>query len=335
MSFEIGTLHTLAVSALSLTHGDENLRKAQTEDPAFNDLVQSIRVNGLITPLQVAVDPESGSLEVLDGTQRYAACMSIDPEMVIPVVIKPWAELADRLTLQIAANRNVPTKPIQFAKALVAINAANDNSLTEQELSEKTGQPVSFVRNCLKINKLGTSTKELVDAGQIKVASALELLRLQKHAPDEVENFHTDAITLSAADLAARITSFLDATKSAKAAPNSDFVPTAKARSTAEIVAGASDSNVIAALAARVTTIEGAIAIGILWAAQFDVVSQEAAKARWDAAVKDKAAKAEERKIQMAAKKAVQAGAVLDALPEEERKRILQEANAALAEIAS
>lgn len=57
-------------------------------DPDIKDLIKSIHKNGIITPLIVKLNRDSGKYTILDGSRRYIAAKELGIDEVLVIEVK-------------------------------------------------------------------------------------------------------------------------------------------------------------------------------------------------------------------------------------------------------
>ena len=296
---------------------DEALRKVDRENEDYLGLVESVRNDGVMTPITVReVQTEEGVIYgLVDGLQRLTA--SRDAGVAeIPCHIIEVAE-AELIEAQIIANvHKVETRPVEYSQGLLKVLSRNP-LLTRSELAARLAKTPTWLSERLGLLKLSEDVGSLVDEGKIALSNAYALAKLASVAPDEQADFVDRALTMPPAQFAptvnARIKEIRDAKRKGKDASPSEFQPVAIIRSRAELVAEVETAGVGPALCAecKVDSVNDAFALGVKWAVNLDPLSVEVQKAKDEerklnrARAKEKAkAERQRKKAEEAAKKA-------------------------------
>jgi ParB family chromosome partitioning protein len=119
------------------------------QSPAFDELVESVREKGIITPLLVTRTEEGYRL--IAGERRWRAAQKAGLETV-PVVVKEASPIE---TLELALIENIHRKdlnPIEEAQAYQ--RWLEDTDTTQDVLAKKLGKDRSTVANLLRLLKL-------------------------------------------------------------------------------------------------------------------------------------------------------------------------------------
>ena len=216
---------------IPLSHIRENpvaLRTVDKKKPAYAELVDSIRKQGILNPISVREvrDPESKDTfyAVLDGLHRYVA--SLDAGLKdMPCFIRNLAD-AEVLEAQIIANvHKIETRPFEYAKQLQRIMVQNP-VLTASELSAKLGKSPEWLSKILGLIKIKDErVQSLVNEGKINLSNAVALSRLPE---EEQNNFVDRAMTQSPAEFVGlantRVKEIKDAKRKGRSVAPEEFV---------------------------------------------------------------------------------------------------------------
>jgi ParB family chromosome partitioning protein len=214
------------------------LRAVNKQDEGFTGLVESIKKEGIITPISVREikDPETGQkyYSLIDGLHRYNAAIEAGLDQM-PCYVKD-ADDAKVLELQLMANiHKVETRPVEYSKQLVRI-FGNNPLMTQAELSVKLGTSPTWIAQRLGLVKLTKSVADLVDDSTIPLSNAYVLAKLP---PEEQANFVERAMTMGAAQFTpnvnARIKELRDAKRQGRDAAPVEFQPVPHVRKLGEL----------------------------------------------------------------------------------------------------
>lgn len=164
------------------------LRPVRRKAPEYQELVQSVRKDGILQPILVR-PLEEGKFEVIEGLHRFEASKEAGLTE-IPCLLR---EMTDRdvMIAQLKCNSIRPkTRTFEFARRLKILM---DEGLTLQELSAIVDKCPEWVRQQLYLNRLCEPARPYVERGEMPISSALALANL----PDELQkNFIEDAVAL-------------------------------------------------------------------------------------------------------------------------------------------
>jgi ParB family chromosome partitioning protein len=263
------------------------LREVNPESPLYQELVESIRINGFIsTPTVIhAPDVDQGTeYEIIDGNNRLHAAVDAGLTEIPVLILESWEE-AKTIAAQLMMNVNhIPMKPTEQAAALREILHCEPDFKVD-DLAKKLGKSRSYVEKQLSLNKLTDGIKALVDDGTIVASNAHTLSKVPAELQDDLAE---DAIALSVEEFGVKVKEVL---KAARADANAggaskEFTPKPKNRtlqSMEQEIAlaeeGSDDSEALQLLISQDTDqIEEALILGLQFAIQMDPVSLEQAK---------------------------------------------------------
>src|ERR1019366_3429966 len=136
-----------------LTESTTNPRRI-FEDAALRELAESIRVQGVLSPLLVR--PLTGHrFEIVAGARRYRAAQ-IAEAVTVPVRI---VNLTDAEALEAALVENLirsDVHPMEEANGFRALLALEEPKYTIEQIASRTGKNASFVAARLRLTELTT-----------------------------------------------------------------------------------------------------------------------------------------------------------------------------------
>jgi ParB family chromosome partitioning protein len=142
-------------------------------DESFDDLVASIRENGLLQPL--VVRRTDGGWQIVAGERRWRAVQALDWSHV-PAVIR---DVDDRTMLVMALIENLQREDLSPLDEAHAYRRLIDEfGLTQGQVAERVGRDRSTVANTLRLLGLPNRVRELLAAGKISAGHARALLGL-------------------------------------------------------------------------------------------------------------------------------------------------------------
>jgi len=160
-----------------LTESTTNPRRI-FEDVALKELAESIRVQGVLSPLLVR--PLTGqSFEIVAGARRYRAAQ-IAEAATVPVRI---VNLTDAEALEAALVENLirsDVHPMEEANGFFALLALEEPKYTIEQIAARTGKSAVFVAARLRLTELTPVIVEAFYREEIGVGHALLLAKLQQ-----------------------------------------------------------------------------------------------------------------------------------------------------------
>lgn len=146
-------------------------------DNALNDLAESIKQHGIISPL--IVTKKDDGYELIAGERRLRSAKLIGLKEV-PVIVR---EEKDQKKLEIALIENLQREdlnPLESARAYQRL--IDEFSITQEEAARKLGKARSSVANALRLLSLPIEIQEALATGKISEAHAKYLLGLEGEA---------------------------------------------------------------------------------------------------------------------------------------------------------
>ena len=149
--------------------------RKEFSEQELDELVASIRVNGLLQPLLVR-PAGNGRYELVAGERRFRSIQRLGWNEV-PVVVR---EMDDEALLVLALVENLQREelnPIEEAEGYRTL--ADRFGLTQEQIAQAVGKDRSTVTNLLRVLKLAPSIRRLVEAGELSMGHAKVLLGLE------------------------------------------------------------------------------------------------------------------------------------------------------------
>ena len=137
------------------------------KEKELEELVQSIRENGIIQP--IIVRKSEGGFEVIAGERRLRAAKKAGLEY-IPAIVRA---ATDRERNIIALLENIQRADLNCVEeALAYYQLMNDFQLTQEEVSKRLGKDRSVIANFLRILKLPRNVIEFLQKDQLMFGHA-------------------------------------------------------------------------------------------------------------------------------------------------------------------
>ncbi|PIR37677.1 MAG: chromosome partitioning protein ParB [Alphaproteobacteria bacterium CG11_big_fil_rev_8_21_14_0_20_39_49] len=143
------------------------------DEEKLNELVRSVKENGVIQPILVRTEDTEGRYQIIAGERRWRACKQAGLEK-IPAVIK---ELSDREALEVALVENIQRQ------SLTAIEEAEgykklleEFGYTQEKLASNLGKSRSHISNMLRLLNLPDEIKDIINTGALSMGHARALV---------------------------------------------------------------------------------------------------------------------------------------------------------------
>ncbi len=153
---------------------NRNQPRRRFSQPEIDELVESIKHNGILQPVLVRETPD-GKFELIAGERRWRAA-TLAGLSTIPAVVK---QVSDHEVMEIALIENIQRSDlthIEVARAYQRL--VREFSLTQDQLSTRVGKTRSSVANMLRLLTLPHDVQELVESGSLTMGHAKVLLSL-------------------------------------------------------------------------------------------------------------------------------------------------------------
>lgn len=141
---------------------------------ALEELVESVKVHGIIQPL--VVRQKDGRYELIAGERRWRAAQRAGLKQV-PVVVKEID--GDQTSLEMAIIENIQREDLNCIEEAIAYQQLMDEfQLSQEDIATRVGKNRATVANILRLLKLPAVIREDITAGKITMGHARALLSL-------------------------------------------------------------------------------------------------------------------------------------------------------------
>jgi ParB family chromosome partitioning protein len=154
------------------------------EEGALNDLAASIRSQGVITPIIVRERPKAdgGGFWIIAGERRWRASQRAGLREV-PVVLRDSTRAKALEAALIDNIQREDLNPIEEAEGYRRLS--DELGYTQEQIAERVGKDRATVANSLRLLKLPTSVREMVQRQALSMGHARALLGLDEAAAIE------------------------------------------------------------------------------------------------------------------------------------------------------
>jgi ParB family transcriptional regulator, chromosome partitioning protein len=145
--------------------------RIKLDEQRLNELVASIRQNGVLQP--ILVRPLGDSYQLVAGERRLSAAQRAGL-LKIPAIVR---DIPDERLLELALVENIQREelnPIEEAQAYQ--NLMENLNLSQEELAQRLGKERSTLANSLRLLKLPPAVKLFVAEGKVSPGHARALL---------------------------------------------------------------------------------------------------------------------------------------------------------------
>ncbi|MBN2279981.1 MAG: ParB/RepB/Spo0J family partition protein [Candidatus Marinimicrobia bacterium] len=142
---------------------------------AMQELVDSIRENGLIQP--ITVRPVDNGYELIAGERRFRACVELNFEQVPAHVLPVTSDVA---MMELALIENVQREdlnPIEESEGYYVLASTFD--MSHEEIAKKVGKKRSSITNSIRLLNLPRLIIDDLRAGKLSAGHARPLLNIE------------------------------------------------------------------------------------------------------------------------------------------------------------
>ncbi len=167
---------TAAISMVPINDIETNPFQPRKEfdDNALQELAQSIREQGIITPITVRRMPD-GKYQLIAGERRFRAAQLADLSE-LPAYIRV---ATDSQMMEMALVENIQRENLNAMEIALSYNALIEEcQLTHEQLSQRVGKDRSTITNYLRLLNLPAETQLALSSGQISMAHARALINV-------------------------------------------------------------------------------------------------------------------------------------------------------------
>lgn len=149
--------------------------RGRFDDDKFQELVNSVRVHGVLQPIVVRTKGD-GDYELVAGERRLRAAKAAGLTR-IPAVVR---ELTNGQSLEVALVENIQREDINAVDAAVAYRRlCEEFGLSQEDLAFTVGKSRSAIANTMRLLTLPDSIKEEVRSGRISEGHARAILSVE------------------------------------------------------------------------------------------------------------------------------------------------------------
>ena len=168
---------TAAISKVPVIDIEVNPFQPRKEfDPdALEELAQSIREQGIITPITVRRMPD-GKYQLIAGERRFRAAQ-LAGLTELPAYIRV---ATDGQMMEMALVENIQRENLNAMEIALSYNALIEEcQLTHEQLSQRVGKDRTTITNYLRLLNLPAETQLALSSGQISMAHARALVNVE------------------------------------------------------------------------------------------------------------------------------------------------------------
>ena len=188
-------VYSLPVEAI---HPNPYQPRKHFEPMALVDLATSIKQYGLMQPISVRINEESGNYELVAGERRWRASKLAGIATISALIV----DISDTQSAILAMVENLQRQNLNYIEeAQGYAQLLTEHSLTQDELASKMSKNQSTIANKLRLLKLPERIKKQLISKDLSERHARALLKVQKEADeDKAEGMMMEIIEKAAAE---------------------------------------------------------------------------------------------------------------------------------------
>lgn len=160
---------------------NQNQPRKQFNDESLTDLTESIRMHGILQPINVR-QLASGYYQIISGERRWRAAREAGLEE-IPVIV---LEADDRKAMELGLIENLQREDLNpMEEAMGYQRLIQEFGLTQEEVSRQVGKSRPAVANAVRLLALPEELIQYVEAGILSAGHARAILALSE--PEEMK----------------------------------------------------------------------------------------------------------------------------------------------------
>ena len=173
-SYDIDVKNGVSEVRISQVEPDKNQPRRDFEPEALEELANSIKQHGVISPI-VVTEIEGDRYRIIAGERRWRASKLAGLE-TIPVIVKEYSE---QQLAEISLVENLQREDLNpLEEALGYKNLMETYKLTQEEVAAKVSKSRSAVANALRLLNLPEQVLDYVKTGELSAGHARALLAL-------------------------------------------------------------------------------------------------------------------------------------------------------------
>ena len=146
------------------------------DQASLDELAESIRLHGVITPITVRKGEKDGYYQIIAGERRWRAARQAGLEDIPAMVLE--AEEGEVMELALIENlQRQDLNPVEEAQGYDAL--INHFGLTQEETAERVGKSRPAVANALRLLTLSEPVLEKLKNGELTAGHARAILQLK------------------------------------------------------------------------------------------------------------------------------------------------------------
>lgn len=293
------------------------LRPVRKDTVAYAELVESVKIHGVIDAICVRPDPENpGDYLTMNGNHRVEASKDAGKETIPAQVFSNVSDMEAYEKTIVGNAQRVETRPVEYSRYMQHMLDLNP-TMTLGELAKRLGKSETWLKERLKLPDLIELAATLTDEGKIALANAQALAKLPEEEQEAfVEQAMTEKTDVFVPTVAKRLQEIQAARRQGRKPAVHGFQPQAHVRKVSDIQVEIENLSSFSAYSSELDTPVKAYRRALEYAINLDPNTVEAEKSRWEEKKKQLEAEKARAKAERLAKAQAEAAATVAAMNE-------------------
>ena len=160
--------------SIAVVEPDKTQPRKRFDNESINELADSIRQHGIITP--ILVQKRDGYYEIIAGERRWRAAKKAGLKQ-IPAIVK---DLQDKERLEVSLIENIQREDLdEIETARAYKRLIDEHDMTQAEVAERVSKSRPAVANALRLLNLDSRVQAMLADGRLTMGHARCLLGLE------------------------------------------------------------------------------------------------------------------------------------------------------------
>lgn len=298
-----------------VTSPEKLLRPVRKNTTTYAELVESIKIHGVIDAVCVRPNPEKpGHYILMNGNHRVEASRDAGKETVPAQIFASVSDMEAYEKTIVGNAQKVETRPVEYSKFMQHMLELNP-TMTLNQLGNRLGKSESWVKERLRLPDLVEHAAYLTDEGKISLVNAQALAKLPAEEQEAfVERAMTENTDVFVPSVTKRLEEIRAARREGRKPKAQEFEPQAHLRKISEIQSESETMVAFTTYQTQMDTPVKAWKMALNFVRNLDPNTVEAAKKEWEEKQAKIKADKERAKAERQAKALTEAAATVEAL---------------------
>lgn len=148
------------------------------EEEKLRELAESIKINGVISPILVRRISRSSKFQIIAGERRWRAS-KLAGLKTVPVII---TDIEEKHAMETAIIENIQRQDLTIIEEAEGyLRLMDEFGYTQEELSNRLGKSRSHIANMMRILTLPPELKDMINSGKLSMGHAKALVNVDNN----------------------------------------------------------------------------------------------------------------------------------------------------------